>query len=55
MTLEDVIGCFIVLAWNGYLIYKWKSDDKKEKAHKRGREVSGDAGDRPSKHNTTRK
>lgn len=54
MKLDDVIGCFIVLAWNGYLIYKWKSDDKKEKAHKRDTEILGDVNDRPSKHNTTR-
>jgi|OM-RGC.v1.035168928 hypothetical protein len=54
MTLEDVVGCFIVLAWNGYLIYKWMSNDKKEKAHKRDTEILGDVNDRPSKHNTTR-
>ena len=54
MTLEDVIGCFIVLAWNGYLIYKWLSNDKKEKTHKRDTEILGDVNDRPSKHNTTR-
>ena len=32
MTLEDVLGCVLVLGLNGYLIYKWKSNDKKEEA-----------------------
>lgn len=54
MILEDVLGCFLVLAWNGYLIYKWKSNDKKEEARKRDTEILGDVNDRPSKHNTTR-
>ena len=40
MILEDVLGCFLVLAWNGYLIYKWKSDDKKEEARKRDTETT---------------
>ena len=54
MTLEDVLGCVLVLGWNGYLIYKWKSNDKKEEARKRDTEILGDVNDRPSKHNTTR-
>ena len=53
MTTDDVLGCVIVLAWNGYLIYKWSKDDKKEKAHKRDREILGDADDRPSESNHT--
>ena len=46
MTLEDVLGCVLVLGWNGYLIYKWKSNDKKEEARKRDTEILGDVNDR---------
>lgn len=55
MILEDVLGCLLVLAWNGYLIYKWNSNDKKEKAPKRDTEILGDVNDRPSKSNYSSK
>ena len=28
MTLEDIVACLLVLAWNGYLIYKLRKDNK---------------------------
>ena len=30
MRLEDIIGCILVLVWNGFLIYKMRRDDKKD-------------------------
>ena len=47
--IEDVLLCLLVLAWNGFLIYKMRKDDKKEKTRKRASEVSGDADDRQCK------